>query len=88
MSKDRKNELFEMVTVDSARAVKTALERHRLTQMWLIYRLDQDFGIKVRKSQLSEILDGKRPIGPRTQRLIWCCERVLEEYESFYKGRR
>ena len=87
MKKDRKNELFELVTVDNARAVKEALERNRLTQLWLIYRLDKDFGIRVKKSQLSEILDGKRTLGPRTQRLIWCCERVLEEYEKFYGGR-
>lgn len=87
MKKVRKNELFELVTVDDARAVKEHLDKNRLNQRWLIYRLDRDFGIRVKKSQLSETLDGKRPIGPRTQRLIWCCRCVVEEYEKFYGGR-
>ena len=87
MKRDRKNELFDLVTMDNAKAIKGQLDRNRLTQQWLMHRLDRDFGIRVKKSQLSEILDGKRPLGPRTKRLIWCCERVLEEYEKFYGGR-
>lgn len=87
MKKARKNELFELVTVDDARAVKERLDRNRLNQLWLIHRLDRDFGIRVKKSQLSETLDGKRPIGPRTQRLIWCCGCIIDEYEKFYGGR-
>lgn len=88
MRKDRKSELFKLMTVDNARAIKAALERNRLTQTWLMHRLDRDFGIRVKKSQLSEILDGKRPLGPKTQRLIWICEGILEEYESYYEGRK
>ena len=87
MKKGRKNELFELVTVDDARAVKERLERNKLNQLWLIHRLDRDFGIRVKKSQLSETLEGKRPIGPRTQRLIWCCACIIDEYEKFYGGR-
>ena len=87
MKNGRKNELFELVTVDDAKAVKTRLEKCRLTQLWLIYRLNRDFGIRIKKSQLSEILDGKRTPGPRTQRIIWCCDRVMEEYEKYYGGR-
>ncbi len=86
-NKDFKNEMFELVTVDDARAVKAALERDRLTQKWLIFRLDRDFGIKIKKAQLSAVLDGKRPMGKKTQRLIWCAQRVIEEYERFYGGR-
>ena len=81
------NELFELVTVDTARAVKDALERNRLTQKWLIFRLDKDFGIQIQKSVLSEVFEGKRPIGKKMQRMLWCAERVIEEYESFYRGR-
>ena len=87
MKKARKNEIFELVTVDDARAVKERLERNKLNQLWLIHRLDRDFGIRVKKSQLSETLEGKRPIGPRTQRLIWCCACIIDEYEKFYGGR-
>lgn len=81
------NELFELVTVDTARAVKEALERNRLTQKWLIFRLDKDFGIKIQKTALSEVFEGKRSIGKKMQRMLWCAERVIEEYESFYRGR-
>lgn len=81
------NALFESVTPLDAKAIKVALGRNGLTQKWLMIRLDRDFGIKVRKNQLSEIIDGKRPMGKKTQRLIWCCERVIEEYEGFYSGR-
>lgn len=84
---ENKNELFELVTMDDARAVKIALERNRLTQKWLMHRLDRDFGIKVKKNQFSDILEGRKSLGLKTKRLIWCCERVLEEYEKYYRGR-
>ena len=87
MKKERKNELFELITSDDAVEVKRALERNRLTQKWLMFRLDRDFGIKVKKSYLSQIVDGGRQLGPKAQRMIWCCLRVIEEYETFYKGR-
>ena len=85
--KDRKHVAFELMTVDDATRVRERLDKNRLSQKWLLFRLDRDWGIQVRKSQLSEILDGKRALGPKTQRLIWCCHRVIEDYESFYKGR-
>lgn len=84
---DRRNELFELITADNAKEVKYALERNRLTQKWLMHRLDRDFGIVVGKQQLSDVLEGRKPIGSKTQRLIWCCERVIEEYEKYYGGR-
>ena len=87
MSKSFKNEFFDYIGVDDATAVKKALERNRLTHKWLMHRLDRDFGIKVNRSYLSSVIEGKRAIGPKTQRLIWCAHRVIEEYESFYKGR-
>lgn len=87
MAKSKRNAAFELISIDDATTVRERLERNRLTQKWLIFRLDHDWGIQVKKSQLSEILDGKRPLGPKTQRLIWCCLRIIEEYEKFYKGR-
>ena len=85
--KDRKHAAFELMTVDDAARVRERLDKNRLSQKWLLFRLDRDWGIQVKRSQLSEIIDGKRPIGPKTQRLIWCCLKVIEEYEKFYKGR-
>lgn len=87
MSKSKRNAAYELITTDDATTARERLERNRLTQKWLIFRLDRDWGIRVKKSQLSEILDGKRALGPKTQKLIWCCLRIIDEYESFYMGR-
>ena len=87
MKKNKKSAAYELMTLDDAAAVRERLDRNRLTQKWLIFRLDRDWGISVRKSQLSEILDGKRALGPKTQKLIWCSLRVIDEYERFYGGR-
>lgn len=87
MKKNQKKSSYELMTLDDAVAVRERLDRNRLTQKWLIFRLDRDWGISVKKSQLSEILDGKRALGPKTQKLIWCSLRVIDEYERFYGGR-
>ena len=87
MSKSKRNAAYELITADDAATARERLERNRLTQKWLIFRLDRDWGIRVKKSQLSEILDGKRALGPKTQKLIWCCLRILYENDRFYKGR-
>lgn len=87
MKKNQRSASYELMTLDDAAAVRERLDRNRLTQKWLIFRLDRDWGISVKKSQLSEILDGKRALGPKTQKLIWCSLRVIDEYERFYGGR-
>lgn len=87
MKKNQTKSSYELMTLDDAAAVRERLDRNRLTQKWLIFRLDRDWGISVKKSQLSEILDGKRALGPKTQKLIWCSLRVIDEYERFYGGR-
>ena len=87
MKKKQRAPSYEYITPDDAATVRARLDRNRLTQKWLIFRLDRDWGISVKSSQLSEILDGKRPLGPKTQRLIWCCLKIIEEYEKFYGGR-
>lgn len=81
-------EFLDVISVENAKAVKKALDRHRLSQKWLLYRLDQDWGIKPRPSELSELLSGKRPVGPAMQTVIWCAEQVIAEYESFYERRK
>jgi hypothetical protein len=81
-------EFLDAIGIGNAKAVKKALDRHRLSQKWLIYRLDQDFGIELKPSELSELLNGSRPIGPVMQRAIWCAEQVIAEYESFYNKKR
>ena len=85
--KNQREEIFDHLTVDDARHVKERLERARLTQKWLSFRLDRDFGIVMKKSHISEIIDGKRPMTHKNRRVIWCCHKVLDEYESIYKGR-
>lgn len=87
----RKNvprEFLEVMGVENARAVKAALDRNRLSQKWLLWRLDQDWGLKIKPSEFSELLYGKRTVGPKMQRVLWCAEQVITEYESFYKERR
>ena len=87
----RKNvprEFLEVMSVENAKAVKAALDRNRLSQKWLLWRLDQDWGLKLKPSELSELLYGKRPVGPKMQRVLWCAEQIITEYESFYKERR
>lgn len=81
-------EFLDVIDVENAKAVKKALDRNRLSQKWLLYRLDQDWGIKLKPSELSELLNGVRTIGPVTQRAIWCAEQVITEYESFYNKKR
>ena len=81
-------EFLEIMGVDNARAVKAALDRNRLSQKWLLWRLDQDWGLKLKPSELSELLCGKRPVGPKMQKVLWCSEQIITEYETFYKERR
>lgn len=78
---------YEAINAESAKAIKRALARNKLTNDWLIHRLDKDWGIKVNYAHISAVLNGKRAIGPRTQRMLWCAEQIIKEYEEFYKGR-
>lgn len=81
-------EFLDVIGVDNAKAVKKALDRNRLSQKWLLWRLDQDWGLKLKPSELSELLYGKRTVGPKMQKVLWCAEQVLAEYESFYNKKR
>lgn len=81
-------EFLNLIGIENAKAVKKALDRHRLSQKWLLYRLDRDWGIKPKPSELSELLNGKRPIGSAMQMVIWCAEQVIAEYEGFYNKKR
>ena len=87
MKNGKKQEIFDTMNESDAQALKQRLERARLTQAWLMFRLDRDFGISIKKSYLSELLDGKRPLGYKTRRIIWCGIKVMDEYEAYYKGR-
>ena len=81
-------EFLEVIGVDNAKAVKKALDRNRLSQKWLLWRLDQDWGLKLKPSEICELLYGKRPMGPKMQKAIWCAERIIAEYEGFYNSKR
>lgn len=87
MKKGLENELFDLIDMDDVAQIKKKLERNRLSYKWLIHRLNRDFGIKVKPAFLSQVMEGRKALGPKTRRMIWCCLRVVEEYESFYKGR-
>lgn len=78
---------YESMNAESAKAIKRALARNKLSSDWLIHRLDKDWGIKVNYAHISAVFNGKRQIGPRTQRMLWCAEQIIKEYEEFYKGR-
>ena len=78
---------YELMNTESAKAIKRALARNKLSSDWLIHRLDKDWGIKVNYAHISAVLNGKRAIGPRTQRMLWCAEQIIKEYEEFYKER-
>lgn len=81
-------EFLNLIGVDNAKAVKAALDRNRLSQKWLLWRLDQDWGLKLKPSELSELLYGKRAVGPKMQKAIWCAEQVIAEYEGFYNRKK
>ncbi len=78
-------EKYEEMNVLNAKEIKTALARNVLTQRWLMHRLDRDWGIKVNYAALSDVLEGKRPIGRKMQRMLWCADQIIKEYEEFYK---
>ena len=78
-------DFFNFATVEDAKSIKSALERQRLTQKWLLYRLDVDYGVQISASELSELFDGKRPIGKKTSLVIRCAEQIIKEYEDFYR---
>lgn len=78
-------EKYEEMNELHAKAIKAALLRHHLTQRWLLHRLDRDWGIKVSYVVLSDVLEGKRPIGRKMQRMLWCAGQIIKEYEEFYK---
>ena len=87
MKGKHENELFDLINVDDIVTIRKSLERNQLPYKWLMHRLDRDFGIKVKQSFLSQVMEGHKGLGPKTRRMIWCSLRVVEEYESFYKGR-
>ena len=75
---------FELINEESVKAIDKALKRNRLTRLWLVHRLDRDFGIKVNPAHIAAVFSGKRKIGRKTQRMLWCAEKIIAEYENFY----
>lgn len=77
-------ELLDDISVSDAKGVGRALYNHRLSQRWLQLRLDRDMGIKIHASQLSEVLDGKRALGPKMRLMVWCSKQIMVQYEEYY----
>lgn len=88
--KKPKAKQFELdeISVADAKRVGRALFEYRLTQGWLILRLNRDWGIQIRQSQLSEVIAGKRELGPKMRLVIWCAQQVIAQYEEFYGYRK
>lgn len=76
---------YETMTIDDVRRIKKALARNKLSQEWLIHRLDRDWGVQINYATLSAVLAGKRAIGRRTQRMLWCSDQIIKKYEDFYR---
>ena len=76
---------YETMTIDDARRIKKALARNKLSQEWLIHRLDRDWGIQIIYAALSAVLAGKRTSGRRMQRMLWCSDQIIKKYEDFYR---
>ena len=86
----KKAKQFELdeITISDAKRVGRALFEYRLTQGWLILRLNRDWGIKISQSLLSEVMAGKRELGPKMRLAVWCCIQIIEQYEEFYGYRK
>lgn len=76
------DELLDGISEADAKAIYKKLINHCLTQKWLMFRLNKDYGIKIRKSQFSELIAGKRPIGRQMQLAIYLSRKIIEQYEA------
>lgn len=65
--------------------VRVMLCRYHLPQSWLMNELEKR-GISVDKSSLSDILNGRRRSGNKTERVIDNALTILEKYGKCYAG--
>ena len=75
------DELLDSISQADAKEIYKKLINHRLTQKWLIYRLNRDYGVRVQYSAFSELITGKRPIGRKMQLVIYLSYKIIEQYE-------
>ena len=75
------DELLNGISEADAKEIYKKLIEHCLSQKWLLFRLDKDYGIKMRKSQFSELIAGKRYIGKKMQLAIYLSYEIIESYE-------
>ena len=71
-----------------AAKVKKALDEERLSQKWLLYRLDCDYGLKLVNAQLSETLSCKRAVGSKTQTVIFRSMQIIDKYRSVFPRKK
>lgn len=76
------DDLLDSISVADAKDVYNKLIEHHLTQKWLLYRLNRDYGIKVFETSFSQILTGQRPIGKKMQLVIYLSHKIIEQYEA------
>lgn len=79
---------LDEISVADAKKVGRALYNYRLTLKWLQLRLERDWGIKIQYSLLSDVIAGKRNLGPKMGLAVYCSMKVIEQYEEFYGYRR
>ena len=76
------HELLDGISVADAKEIHKKLIDHHLTQKWLLHRLNQDYGIRIRESSFSQLLTGQRPIGRKMQLAIYLSHKIIKSYED------
>lgn len=80
--------LLEAITEEDARAVKRRLEAAHLSQTWLLYHLEEIYGIKISTSNISDLLNGRWSISRNKhdhgRKIIFCAKEILGRYESVF----
>lgn len=79
---------LDEISIADAKKVGRALFNHCLTLKWLQLRIERDWGVKIQYSLLSDVIAGKRNLGPKMRLAVYCSMKVIEQYEEFYGYRR
>lgn len=61
-------------------SIRTNLKRRKLTQDWLIMRLNEDYEISISRGELSNILSGTQT-GAKADSIISKSEEIINVYE-------
>lgn len=73
-------------TMEMRKCIRQKLDDNFLTQTWLLHRLC-DEGIKVEKTELSDVLRGSR-FGPKSERIVAESAKIVKKYEKAFNVRK